>query len=339
MIYVVDIESIPTRYTSQWKNWIPKLIKDQYLQCTIIEGKGDSICVENDKFFDFFTTNRYKAQQINGLTHAFASGLIDNGDVILFTDAWHPGVIAARQMSLFYNKNVKIMGMWHAGSYDPHDLLGQKGSQYFYNFERSLYDCLDKSFFATQFHRDMFLENLNIEKVEKTFVTGFPYVLEELKHYRRPLEERENIIVFPHRLSNEKHPEMFDAMKKMFPDYELIKTLEVCPDKKSFYELLGRAKYSVSFADQETWGISMFESLYLGAIPIVPNKLSYQEMYSAEFKYYSSGTPTTTVGEVAYKIRAMEEVDKSDLQFWIEENIDRIQKEYCTFDNIISHLR
>lgn len=93
------------------------------------------------------------------------------------------------------------------------------------------------------------------------------------------------MIVFPHRISPEKHPEMFDELAASMPDWNCIKTIEVAKDKKEYYSLLRRAKYSVSFADQETFGISMVESFNCGCIPIVPNRLSYKEMFSPEFRY------------------------------------------------------
>ena len=41
---------------------------------------------------------------------------------------------------------------------------------------------------------------------------------------------------------------------------------------------------------QETYGISMIEGLICGAMPMVPDRLSYTEMYDAPFKYPSEWT-------------------------------------------------
>lgn len=48
--------------------------------------------------------------------------------------------------------------------------------------------------------------------------------------------------------------------------------------------MLQRARFAISFADQETLGISMYEAACAGACPIVPNRLSYTEMYNFTFK-------------------------------------------------------
>ena len=41
---------------------------------------------------------------------------------------------------------------------------------------------------------------------------------------------------------------------------------------------------------QETLGISCYEGALAGAIPLVPDRLSYSEMYMDEFKYPSEWT-------------------------------------------------
>ncbi len=49
--------------------------------------------------------------------------------------------------------------------------------------------------------------------------------------------------------------------------------------------MLAKSKFSVSFSKQETFGISMMESAFSGCIPIVPDDLSYKELYPHEVKF------------------------------------------------------
>ena len=58
---------------------------------------------------------------------------------------------------------IKIGGMWHAGSYDPADFLGRLigDKPWVRNAERSMYDCYDDNFFATDCHIDMFTNTLD----------------------------------------------------------------------------------------------------------------------------------------------------------------------------------
>ena len=102
-----------------------------------------------------------------------------------------------------------------------------------------------------------------------------------------PEGEKEDIVVFPHRLDPEKNPMLFDELASKFvrTNWRFIKTKERYESKVKYYEQLSRAKVAVSFADQETWGIAMQEALFCGCIPIVPSRLSYVEMYEEPLRY------------------------------------------------------
>jgi len=54
--------------------------------------------------------------------------------------------------------------------------------------------------------------------------------------------------------------------------------------------LLGEAKMVFSANLQETLGISCYEGAVVDAIPMVPDRLSYTEMYLDTFKYNSTFT-------------------------------------------------
>jgi len=60
--------------------------------------------------------------------------------------------------------------------------------------------------------------------------------------------------------------------------------------KDEYHKLLSEAKIVFSANLQETLGISCYEGALLGAIPMVPNRLSYCEMYMYHFKYPSVWT-------------------------------------------------
>jgi hypothetical protein len=101
---------------------------------------------------------------------------------------------------------------------------------------------------------------------------------------------KRDLILFPHRIAPEKQVEIFRDLKEQLPQYEFI----VCQDqqlsKREYHNLLGEAKLVFSANLQETLGISAFEGAVVGAIPLVPNRLSYKEMYSDTFKYPSKWT-------------------------------------------------
>jgi hypothetical protein len=66
--------------------------------------------------------------------------------------------------------------------------------------------------------------------------------------------------------------------------------------------LLGEAKLLFSCSLQETLGISPYEGLLLDVIPMVPDRLSYTEMYLNTFKYPSSYTESFSSYEVSREV-------------------------------------
>lgn len=329
MLYLVDLEYIETRYTSQWKKWIPEELEKAGIEFEVISGTDkEDYQTTPGGFFNFVETQKYKAEQIYKIAEK-----VDNlkpGDIFLFTDAWHPGVIQLRQVINILKLDVKIFGMFHAGAYDPTDILGQTCRKEFLDFEKSLVKSLDKAFFATNFSKKVLLDNLGIyEEEHKCYVTGFPYKFDHLK--RIPFSQKKNQILFAARLSPEKHPEKFEELKSRLPGYEYIYTLKTTKNRNEYNHLLTESKFTISFADHENWGIAVFESLYSGCIPIVPNRLSYAEMYSDELKYNSED-------EIIDKIKYFESLSDNQIEEIIQKNLENLKK-YCTFDNIINHIK
>lgn len=95
--------------------------------------------------------------------------------------------------------------------------------------------------------------------------------------------------MFPHRNAEEKHPELFDELARLLGSgYKCVKTMEVCRTREDYFDLMGRASWVVSFAEQETFGYSMLEALALGANVLVPDALSYRETMPWDARYSCS---------------------------------------------------
>ena len=195
---------------------------------------------------------------------------------------------------------VKIHALWHAGSYDPHDFLGRLigDAPWVRHAEKSFYHAIDHNYFATTFHIEMFGKNLlgkdgydpkaNVTK--KVVRTGWPmeYMDTILTSYKGM--PKRDLILFPHRIAPEKQVEIFRDLKEQLPEYEFV----VCQDqeltKNEYHNLLGESKIVFSCSLQETLGIGCYEGAIVDAIPMVPDRLSYTEMYDEGFKYPSHWT-------------------------------------------------
>jgi hypothetical protein len=116
--------------------------------------------------------------------------------------------------------------------------------------------------------------------------------MEYLEHmmYGHKNTNKRDLILFPHRIAPEKQLDIFKDLAKHLPQYEFVVCQEKSLSKQEYHTLLGEAKMVFSANLQETLGISWYEGAAAGAIPLVPDRLSYSEMALHTFKYPSVWT-------------------------------------------------
>jgi hypothetical protein len=297
-LYLVDIEAVDTRYTAQWKKFLPNQLKRYSINVKLITSAVTQVTTPG-AFLNFSGTNSYKSDQLMQIAALFSSNKIKAGDYFLYTDAWNPTVIQLKYMSELLGIPIKIGGLWHAGSYDPQDFLGRLigDKPWVRSAEHSMFSCYDHNFFATKSHVEMFANCFGdwtadelIEANETVKVVGWPmeYISDLLEPYAQL--EKKNKIIFPHRLAPEKQLEIFKDLAKDMPEYEWIVAQERGFTKDEYHRNLAESMIVFSANLQETLGISMYEGALLGAFPLVPDRLSYTEMWNDYFKYPSEWT-------------------------------------------------
>lgn len=311
-VYIVDLEAVETRYTAQWKKFLPEQMAAAGLQVTVLSGGDVPQATTPGAFLNFAGTNSYKSQQLQHISSLFANGIVKDDDYFLYTDAWNPTVIQLKYMAELLGVKIRIGGMWHAGSYDPQDFLGRLigDKPWVRNAESSMFYCYDDNFFATRFHANMFLKELfDVEVLfgEDEFdewntstypgnpeihIVGWP--MEYLKDILSPWKNtpKKDKIIFPHRLAPEKQVEIFKDLAKAMPQYEWFIAQEHTLTKDEYHQHLAESKIVFSANLQETLGISMYEGALVGTYPLVPDRLSYTEMWEGGSKYPSEGTLT-----------------------------------------------
>ena len=290
-IWIVDLEAVDSRYTGQWKHHVPDLMRKlafgEY-DVRVIEGPTDiPDATTPGAFLNFGGTNIYKSAQMVKIGRLFCDGEVKEGDHFIYTDAWNPSIIQLKYMSQLLEIPIKIHGLWHAGNYDPNDFLGRLiKDKWVKTFELSLAQTIDYNWFASDDHLKMFRENFGYDDVQ-CFRTGWP--MEYLKTMFTP-KKKEDIILFPHRIAPEKQVEIFRDLAEEMPEYKFVVCQDTRLSKEQYHNLLERSKMVFSANVQETLGISCYEGALAGAIPMVPDRLSYSEMYSDGFKYPSEWT-------------------------------------------------
>lgn len=293
-VFLVGLESHEQRYTGQWGRLLPAQLRQHQKQSgadetvSIVRGTAGRQVPTTGAFLNFASTNAFKAAQIGKIAKLFEQGNVKAGDVFLFTDAWHYGVIAVRYMSDLLGIPVKIVTLWHAGQYDPHDFLGRIPDRaWAEHFEKSVFAAADLNVFATDFHIGMFKDAHGIISDDRILRAGWPmeYMPKTLAPFAGATKRK--LVLFPHRIAPEKQVDIFRDLGKEFPDYEF----RVCQDqaltKDEYHRLLGEAVAVFSASLQETLGIGLYEGLVCGAMPIAPDRLSYTEMYPGDVLYPS----------------------------------------------------
>jgi len=353
MIYLVDLEYVETRYTAQWKTEFPQQIADETGQdITVIEGPEEiAACTTPGAFLNFAGTNIYKAEQVKILAEYFNNNKIKNGDHFVFADAWHPGILNLKYMLDLFQIDATIHALWHAGSYDPQDFLGRKigDKPWVRHTELAFFDAIDKNYFASQFHIELFVSAFfgphHEEYINSKIVrTGWP--MEYLGNYIRPDRiEKDDIILFPHRDAPEKQLNIFKELEKELPQYKWINCNDYNLTKKEYNQLLEQSKMVFSANLQETLGISCYEILMAGGMPLVPNRLSYVEMYDDIFKYPSKCTldwkgyqdhKTILIGKIE---TMMNNFNAPEIQDAIKSNRQSLLEQYFTATNLYQELR
>jgi len=341
-VYLVDLEAVETRYTGQWKTHVPKLLEEHGHEVYVIAGPADiPSATTPGAFLNFGGTNIYKASQVERMGRLFTEGRVKSGDHFIFTDAWHPGIINLKYMSELLGIKITIHALWHAGSYDPQDFLGRLigDAAWVRHAEKSFYHAIDHNYFATDFHIDLFYTNLlhngrspedpqwkyedmiELTESKKVVRSGWPmeYIPELLVPF---ITKKRDLILFPHRIAPEKQVDIFKNLAKELPQYEWVVCQEQNLTKDEYHHMLGQSKMVFSANLQETLGISMYEGAIVEAMPLVPDRLSYSEMYISMWTYPSAWTESWD----SYLIHK-------------EELKERIVRMMTNYDNLCVHAR
>lgn len=278
----LPIERYDSRYSAQWYHWFMKELSGKDV---VVVGDTELREIKTGQFLDAFETMRYKADQ----TKAVVEWLRDNPETpctIFCMDLWHPGIVSMAYAAKVGNREATITGILHAGTWDEYDHLTAVGLRdELAGFEDSIFNIARRIYVGTHFHAELLRADNCRSKIQ---VVDFP-VIEPIMGV--PFANRERLVVWPHRKAPEKQPEVWDEIvalyRQAYPEdrARFVTTVDECSTKTDYYDLLARARVVVSTALQETFGIAMLEGLNSGAWPVVPDSLSYRELYSRASRY------------------------------------------------------
>jgi glycosyltransferase involved in cell wall biosynthesis len=281
LVILAPIERLAERYSDQWYHWIQRDLRAAGVPY-VRAGSARQEKITAGEFLDVYGTNIFKALQAADVCRALRQAAAAGRAVtVLYLDGWNPTVEMVAYVRSLTGAPVRIVGLFHAGSYDPHDYLFQKGcAAWARGIEEAwLSRIYDRVIVATGYHARLIASTFGPSVVPALSVVPFPVYT----NARLLGREKTDLVVFPHRLAPEKQPELFDALRAAYEakyrdrPVEWTKTKDVCRTKREYYELLARGKVAFSAALQETFGIAMLEAENLGCVPVAPRRCSYPE--------------------------------------------------------------
>lgn len=295
--------------------------------------------IKNGQFLDCIQTNAFKAKQlqmaIDWISKQDERVLRSPQTVFLLHDGWFPGIEMLAYIRSAMGYNFRIAACLHAGTWDTHDFIFRSGmSVWARGIETSWMAIYDHIFVATEFHKTLMQRSGVFANplAAPISVTGFPIFspvgeptprltqlgVKSPSSYAEVKTERKDLVVFPHRTAPEKRTALFEILAERaakVPELRHLKFVQTKVEcnsddpkiaKAQYYDLLQSARYAVSFATQETWGIAMQESVMCGCMPIVPDRLSYQEMYPPCFRIPDSLSLDAEVEQVLIRLSKLE---------------------------------
>lgn len=308
-IILVDTEAAGSRYTTDWKTLIPQQLRHRGHRVTVIEGTPPPPPPPG-QWLNATGTIQYKSEQQAQIAGLFRTGEIAGADLLLFTDAWNPTILTVRYLTALTGHRVRIAGLWHAGAYDPWDLLGQRaGDQiWIHLLEQSLIAALDHNLFATDWHRSLCASRNG--HIPGAHTVGWPCEYIPRRFQNLKTQGSRPMVIVPHRDSPEKQLGIARDLAVTMTDLDWCITADN-PPQCDYVKRMGQAHMVFSANLQETLGIAVYEGLCAGARPLVPQRLSYREMYDPRYQYPSEWTHSWE-DYLRYKPQLMERI-RSDL--------------------------
>ncbi|MBS1595817.1 MAG: glycosyltransferase [Bacteroidetes bacterium] len=271
----------------------------------------------------------------------FLLNSINDGDTIIFIDAFALGIDVLEYYLKRENLKVKKIGLLHGSSFIANDLYSD--DIWLRYFEEGWFNIFDLIVCPSQY----FIDQLPPFIKNKAFLS--PWGIDILL---QPEFENKSIdVIFPHRFSLDKGIEDFLEITTQLPDVNFTITgldsgiINNLPNNlKDIYSHLGlkkninavglestqehlkrlkSSKIVLGTAKQEGFGYSIFKAVQCGNIPVLSNQCCYPEFFDQKFIYRS-------IGEACEKINGLLSV--------YPQNYFYPNPQFFNFNNIIKLL-
>ena len=219
MIIYLPLEHLEERYTPMFNDAFYK--KSDYFLYPEFNYPSN---IESGEFLDINKTIIFKSKQLQMISEMFYDKRISDGDVFIVSDIFFPGIESIRYMSELQNIKVFIFGFNHAGRSDPTDFVKKLGFWSDHS-ERGYHSICDGIFFGSDFHSKRTSDYFKIAP-SKCFDTGMIWNSEFVNNIynNKNKNEKEDFVIWPHRMSEEKGFSDFLKIANNNPDTKYLIT-------------------------------------------------------------------------------------------------------------------
>lgn len=320
-LIVLPLEPLEMRYTTQWRRWFEQAFKKHNIDYMFVDGIPLTKEIETGAFLDAHSTNHWKLTQLAAVVRLMKQGQINSGDIIFDFDLWHSGLEAIPYVIAFTKQDLKIYGIWHAGTYDKTDMISRAGMGDWAKWiETGWGKFIECGFVGSKYHKDMIEYNRDCNVT----VTGLPMNSAEITLGRENVKKKRQV-VFTSRISPDKRVDLYERIKFNLQGtgIRFIETQVQKYAKEQYYDVLAESAVVLSTAEHEMFGIGVIEGMMLGCQPVVPNGLSYVDYVDRKWRY-------DTIEEATNMVRNLVDYSGGDSRIDVEKydhSIDNMLKE------------
>lgn len=262
-----------------------------------------------NNLYENFDDEQYFQSQLTCISKVI--NILSSESKILFLDFFNPGFDLIRYYCQLKNLFPKFGCLIHGSAF----LIGDSYCwKWLEEYELAWFKTYDIIYCPSKYLKKQL-------QVFKTKTKVFPFGIDGI-NFPQSKKDKSYDVVFPHRLELDKGVDEFIEIVR---DMKEVKFLVTCPQEeyaisKNQYHIqlkkhknvsfvynqnynqhlqtLSRCKIVLSCARQENFGYSVLKSIKCGAIPLVPNRLCYPEMYKRVHRYNNKKESLDKIMEV-----------------------------------------
>lgn len=303
MLFYLPLEPYIERYTyfmSCKDGWAEDNFKRLNVDFKRVEGKCLGNTINQGKVLDANGRSYYALTQTAEIVKLINSGELNNGDVVYVEDFWHPGIETLFYIRHLTGINFKIGTFLHAQSVDDTD-FSYTMREWIRPIEIGYGKGYDFIMVTSEILKNLCIE-AGIGNNDKIFNVGLPYnstrLLDQLKDMSIfNNQEKDDYVIFSSRFDDEKDPMFFLDLVELCNDinFKLVKPRKFLTtnedvlrrvekilnkqnnfsvidtsDKKTYYELLSKAKVQFNCAHQDWVSWTLLEAITFQCNPLYP---------------------------------------------------------------------